>query len=121
MPLFYGAGLVSMVCNNQFKRLGDLAAGTVVVYQEDYLDEQVGVSSSDTTLFTLPLEISVLPVDQQKLIVEFCERSGTLSNSRQAELAGILKPLVGSQVEQGDAESAIIELLKQSGNKLMGR
>ena len=33
LPLLYGIGLVTMLINRDFKRLGDLAAGTVVVYQ----------------------------------------------------------------------------------------
>src|SRR5512143_1036292 len=33
-PLMYGTGLLSMLINRQFKRLGDLAAGTLVVYRE---------------------------------------------------------------------------------------
>ena len=33
LPLLYGVGLVAMLANRDFKRLGDLAAGTVVVYQ----------------------------------------------------------------------------------------
>jgi uncharacterized RDD family membrane protein YckC len=35
LPFFYGVGLVSMLANRDFKRLGDLAAGTVVVYQPE--------------------------------------------------------------------------------------
>src|SRR5258708_8404487 len=33
LPLLYGIGLVSMLVNRDFKRLRDLAAGTVVVHQ----------------------------------------------------------------------------------------
>src|ERR1700741_1478057 len=35
LPLFYGVGLVAMLMNRDFKRLGDLAAGTVVVYSNE--------------------------------------------------------------------------------------
>ncbi|MEN1728301.1 MAG: RDD family protein, partial [Pseudomonadota bacterium] len=31
LPLFYTTGLIAMFCNRRFQRLGDLAAGTVVV------------------------------------------------------------------------------------------
>jgi uncharacterized RDD family membrane protein YckC len=34
LPLFYGIGLVAMMMNRDCKRLGDLAAGTIVVYRE---------------------------------------------------------------------------------------
>jgi len=33
-PLFYAVGSVSVLCTNRFQRLGDLAAGTIVVYCE---------------------------------------------------------------------------------------
>src|SRR5512145_3076647 len=32
LPLLYGVGLIAMLLNRDFKRLGDLAAATVVVY-----------------------------------------------------------------------------------------
>jgi uncharacterized RDD family membrane protein YckC len=35
LPFFYGIGLLAMLTSRDFKRLGDLAAGTVVVYQAE--------------------------------------------------------------------------------------
>ena len=35
LPFLYGVGLITMLMNRDFKRLGDLAAGTVVVYQAE--------------------------------------------------------------------------------------
>src|SRR5687767_4619448 len=35
LPVFYGIGLLAMLADRDFKRLGDLAAGTVVVYQAE--------------------------------------------------------------------------------------
>lgn len=35
LPLFYGVGIVACVCNKSAQRLGDMAAGTLLVYQED--------------------------------------------------------------------------------------
>lgn len=125
MPLLYGAGLVSMASHPQFKRLGDLAAATAVVYQDNYLTEFQDDSSNNAGQFTLPVEISSLSIEQQKLIVEFGERSATLSDARQAELAGILKPLIGSRrahgADNGETDQALISLLRQSANRLMGR
>ena len=37
-PFLYANGLIAMMCNRQFKRLGDLAAGTLVVYQDEKRD-----------------------------------------------------------------------------------
>jgi uncharacterized RDD family membrane protein YckC len=38
LPSFYVVGLISMLCNKQNKRLGDLIAGTIVVHER--MDEQ---------------------------------------------------------------------------------
>src|SRR5690348_3313750 len=35
LPVAYGVGLLAMLCNRDFKRLGDLAAATVVVYEPE--------------------------------------------------------------------------------------
>ena len=35
--LLYGVGLITMLANRDFKRLGDLAAGTIVVHQSEKL------------------------------------------------------------------------------------
>jgi len=119
MPVLYGAGLVSMASHPQFKRLGDLAAGTVVVYQDKDTSRQGSGAGDESESFTLPLEISRLSVTQQKLIVEFGERADGLSRARQAELAAILKPMIDSGGAMSD--EAVIALLKQSADCLLGR
>ena len=35
LPMLYATGLVTMMCNREFKRLGDLASGTLVVYRQE--------------------------------------------------------------------------------------
>ena len=40
LPLFYAAGLVSCLVDRDFRRLGDLAAGTLVVHSEPPLKPQ---------------------------------------------------------------------------------
>ena len=91
LPLFYGIGLVSMLINRDFKRLGDLAAGTLVVYRD------------------LPAERSPAPVDQvikppqelseqeQTAILAYAERAEGLSAARRIELAELLGGLTGQQ------------------------
>ena len=41
LPVLYGAGLLSMLLQKDFKRLGDLAAGTLVVYAERRVPRQL--------------------------------------------------------------------------------
>lgn len=99
LPLFYATGLVSMHCNARFQRLGDLAAGTLVVYQPK--DQQ-----SATTLPPGPAEPPPVPLRlaEQQAIVSFAERSPRLNPQRAAELAGLLAPLTG--LPPGDAATA---------------
>ncbi len=83
-PLFYGAGLLSMLINRQFKRLGDLAAGTLVVYVER-------ARRSDHVIAAPPRPLpSALAVAEQRALLDFAERSATLAPSRVEELAELI-------------------------------
>ncbi len=68
MPLFYAVGMVSMLINKQSRRLGDLAAGTVAVRDEDTVT-LANVTSEDYRIVTrtaVPQEILDLPVSRLK-------------------------------------------------------
>jgi uncharacterized RDD family membrane protein YckC len=90
LPVLYGVGLVAMLCNRDFKRLGDLAAGTVVVY----------ATEKATTARKLPEAAPIAPpvaldLDEQRALLDLAERSPTLTQERFEELAGLPRPLVG--------------------------
>lgn len=102
LPFFNMVGLIAMIFNNRFKRLGDLAAGTIVVYRQDQHKE-----STIPSAVPLPPPIP-LKLWQQRLILDFCERSESLSKERGAELATLLPTLTGEKVPQ--------ETLMQYGN-----
>lgn len=89
LPLLYGFGLVTMVCNRNFQRLGDLAAGTLVIYRDP--------PAAAPTLPpgpALPPPFPLSATEQQRLI-DFAERSATLNPERQEELAGLLTAQTG--------------------------
>ncbi|MEM7363108.1 MAG: RDD family protein [Pseudomonadota bacterium] len=88
LPFLYGVGLVTMVSNARFQRLGDIAAGTLVVYGEKASELQ---SFSDTGSARLPLPLT-LP--EQRAILDFAERAKSLSDERQLELAGMMPSLI---------------------------
>lgn len=100
LPVFYATGLVAMVNNQAFKRLGDLAAGTLVIHSP---------RAPDTNRFnhntSLPLPAG-LSADEKNTIVRFAERSSTLSPERQIELANLLSGISGHTGE------AAVDLLK---------
>jgi uncharacterized RDD family membrane protein YckC len=107
LPLFYAAGTIASLCNRRFQRLGDLAAGTLVVYSNPVRRppalEAVGNRPVPEGLST----------DEQRFLLAFAQRSQTMSAARQAELAHILRDLVGP----GDPVLAI----KQMANTIVGR
>lgn len=91
LPIMYGFGLASMMLNRDFKRLGDLAAGTVVVYRETPLPvPRLSVSHPSRPPYALSLE-------EQQAIIAFAERSASLTPERAEELAQLTGPLVTNQ------------------------
>lgn len=95
LPFFYGFGLVAMLLNRDFKRLGDLAAGTLVIYRNrEAPDYQI------PALRPLPLPLALGP-SEQRAILEFAERERRLSPARQIELADILKDLTRQGGDKG--------------------
>ncbi|MFZ1828439.1 MAG: RDD family protein [Candidatus Competibacteraceae bacterium] len=89
LPLLYGFGLIAMLCNRDFQRLGDLAAGAVVIYRDPL--ETVPQWPPGPAL-SPPFSLS--PAEQQ-LFIDFAERGATLNPNRQAELADLLASHTG--------------------------
>jgi len=89
LPLFYMVGCFTMLLNTRFKRLGDLAAGTVVVY---FRDETKVIAIPEYPPRPAPVPLTLA---EQRLILDFCERATELSDDRRRELAVLLTPLCG--------------------------
>ena len=90
LPFLYGVGLVSMLANRDFKRLGDLAAGTVVVYQAEKAQANRNIPAA--AAIAPPVALSL---EEQRALLELAERSATLTQERVEELAELPVPLVG--------------------------
>jgi uncharacterized RDD family membrane protein YckC len=110
LPFLYGIGLLAMLSNRDFKRLGDLAAATVVVYQA-----QTAVQGS------IPQTVPVAPpvalnLEEQRAVLDLAERSATLTRERLEELAELPTPLIGAL----HGERAAARLLGMA-NYLAGR
>ena len=84
LPLFYGFGVVAMLCNARFQRLGDLAAGTLVVHHQK---TQSKLSLPEAAALQPPVTLSL---QQRQAILAFAERYSTLTADRATELAGYL-------------------------------
>lgn len=88
LPAFYGFGLIATLLSSDFKRLGDIVAGTVVVYV-DKLRIPPPLPEVDAGAPPYPLE-----QEEQQAILSFAERSVTLTQERAEELALLSGPLV---------------------------
>lgn len=95
MPMLYTFGLVAMMLNGSFKRLGDLAGGTLVVYA-DRLTDAPALPPAEPV--PPPLALSSA---EQHALVRFAERVATLTPERAEELADILGPVSGTRGEAG--------------------
>lgn len=94
-PFAYFTGLIAMLLNKDFKRLGDMVAGTVVVY-----------AYQDNKDYLIPeLEPLVLPspllIGEKRAILDFAERSDQFPKGRQIELADLLTEYSGASKETG--------------------
>lgn len=109
LPLLYTSGLVAMAWNRRFQRLGDIAAGTLVVYRQPDRQKPL-LSDIQPQTPPFPLERA-----DQMAMVGFAQRHGQLSADRQRELADILGPFLPV------AEGQRVDYLRGVGHWLLGK
>lgn len=110
LPFAYGCGIVSMLCHREFRRLGDIVAGTLVIYREK---QQALPALADEA----PI-VPAAPLDRatQRALVAFAERAESLTPARQEELADLVPFLA-----QADAGPRGAQRLLGLANHLVGR
>jgi len=86
LPVGYACGLVSMLLARDFRRLGDLAAGTIVVHAESWR-ESVPLPEIEP----LPPPVPLSP-EERRAVVDFALRVPALTRERAEELAVLLCP-----------------------------
>ena len=112
LPVMYGVGLVSMLVNREFKRLGDLAAQTVVVYRDE---APPAIAIPDA----VPLSPAwPLSAEEARAILDYAERVPDLTTERADELALIGEPLVAGALP---TVAAARDRLVGVANYLIGR
>lgn len=94
LPFFYLFGLVTMVSNRRFQRLGDLAAGTLVIS----VRESAKPAAIDNITPLAPA--TSLLRNEQTAMVDFLHRRQQLSLPRQEELASILDGITHDKNDQ---------------------
>jgi uncharacterized RDD family membrane protein YckC len=95
LPLLYLGAVITMLSNRRFQRLGDLAAGTLVISSTRAAQAAVVVDVE-------PLAPAIqLSRSEQTTLVEFLQRSSQISQPRQRELASILEGITHDKGEDG--------------------
>ena len=89
LPLLFGAGIVSMLLRQDSKRLGDLAAATIVVHQP----QRPPKVKLDNVAPVTPV-VRLAPSDQAA-IVALAARAPTLTGERLDELAALAAAVSG--------------------------
>jgi uncharacterized RDD family membrane protein YckC len=110
LPFLYGFGLLAMVLSRDFQRLGDIAAGTVVVYRE--IDFQHGAIPT-----AVPIQPAMaLSAVEQRTVLDLAARSQVLTPERAQELASLAPRLTG-----GREDAAALGRVLSIANYLIGR
>ncbi len=109
LPLFYFSGLLSMLLTRDAKRLGDLAAGTVVVHAEPPPPPR-RLPKGD-----IELPRTRLTLEEQRAVVAFAERQSTFSPQRAEELADLAEGLTRAPGPDG------VQRLMAFARGLLGR
>jgi uncharacterized RDD family membrane protein YckC len=140
LPSFYLVGVITMLCNREQKRLGDLVAGTIVIHERS--EEQPLLSHNSRTftasLYPQPLEMPQVPAaplvpadgiarldaGDLNVIDTFFSRALDLDLDKRAEIAGRIAqrmsakmqiPLPADQTPERVLESIAHAMRAQSG------
>ena len=96
LPFGYTLGILSCLNHPVFKRLGDIAAGTLVVYRDT---PPARPSLPQAEALHAPFALDLL---EQRALLAFAERGASLSAERRAELAAILAEPLQVPAEQAE-------------------
>jgi uncharacterized RDD family membrane protein YckC len=95
LPVLYATGLITMLLNREFKRLGDLAAGTLVVYRHE---AKMPANPPSDSVAKPPQDLNE---DEQMTLLAFSERAEGLTADRREELADYLSEVTGQKGAKG--------------------
>ncbi|MFT5198329.1 MAG: putative RDD family membrane protein YckC [Planctomycetota bacterium] len=110
LPFLYGFGVLSSMCSPSFRRLGDWAAGTVVVHdtqrkrRKRFRKEKPKSAARPTragpSIRPVPPPL-VLDRDEQGALLAFSSRRDQWSRERSEELANLLEPVTALSGPEG--------------------
>ena len=121
-PVFlYAVGLVTIIANARGKRLGDMAAGTIVV-KEDLVSQPTTPRKSGRT--ELPMSVSLTDAEFQ-LLDRFVERRMEFDAERRAQLAAGLAQRFSAKLSQDPTQDPtqlpVAQLVRLHDHELAAR
>lgn len=122
LPLFYGVGLTSLLLTRDCQRVGDLVAGTLVVYQEPVETDSLlpDLPASEEFELSLPAaQVAAIPNGVISLASQYLRTRTELAPRPRQEIAAELVELIRetSGLEPGLArsvESVLTAVVRQS-------
>ncbi|UXH80818.1 RDD family protein [Roseateles amylovorans] len=113
LPFGYAFGIVTMLLNREFKRLGDLAAGTLVVHAKQVVLHDAPPDAASIA------PARALSLSERAAIRAWAGRARRLTPARFEELAQIAAPVL-PPVQPGDPKRSTAERLLGVAQWLMG-
>jgi len=99
LPLFYGVGLITVVLTRDHLRIGDMAAGTLLVFE--HADARLPTPAGDAT------QVSRLDAAGAEIVAELLERWPALQPEARVRLARQVLTRYGADpAESGNADDA---------------
>lgn len=116
MPIpLYLVGLLSMIFSKNYRRIGDMAAGTLVIYRESSKNNKPAqAEAADNNKEKPHAPPILLEREDQIAIIGFTQRQNQLSEDRQKELADIVGPILPTDKEHR------VSYLRGIGHWLLG-
>lgn len=105
LPFGYMVGLISTLVDVEGRRLGDIAAGTVVIHK------QLELPGARVAAGRIAPPPHPLTLEEQRAVIEFAERTSEWTPERARELAALAQPLVAGQPDGPDQLAAIARWL----------
>jgi uncharacterized RDD family membrane protein YckC len=115
---FYPIALISIITSRGFKRLGDWAGGTLVVYSQRSARTPRNITNFLSNYNPVVLQ-TPLSHDEKQAILDFARRYHLLGKSRANEIAGIYAPYVRKGESDIDDAAYLLGIARNlSGNTL---
>jgi uncharacterized RDD family membrane protein YckC len=121
IPMFYGVGLVSLLLTHRCQRVGDIVAGTLVVYQEESSSDTVFATMVEDTTEQMPIiSLGMIPPDVVETCDEFLRTREQLAPKYRQQLAQSLLDLIEqmsslSPAANQSTESFLVRVVSQAG------